>query len=397
MHSINAILQTIKLSIKNIKSNKMRTFLTTLGIIIGVGSIIAMVTISKSTTDEFKRQVMEDGLGMIEVTINGSVLKSSLSLEEVWEIEQIDNVEGVIPNINSQGTCAWGNTLKDKISIQGKSDFYYTSKPKELVKGRPLTRADIENATYVCVVDQKFQKDVFGGRNPVGQTVILNGKRYLVVGVEKGQPEYEDFPREDHGAATIPYTTALKMSGNSGIQFLMVSPKDYSYTEAVAKEIRTKLLKIFKRSENFKVDTSTNALKEFEKQAADLNMMTAGIASISLLVGGIGIMNMMLVSVTERTKEIGLRKSLGATPIRIQLQFLLESIVLSTMGGITGAIVGNLIAFAFAKLMLNIRFYISWPTVLMAFGFSTGIGILFGWAPAKKASQLNPIDALRSE
>ena len=377
MHSINAILQTIKLSIKNIKSNKMRTFLTTLGIIIGVGSIIAMVTISKSTTDEFKRQVMEDGLGMIEVTINGSVLKSSLSLEEVWEIEQIDNVEGVIPNINSQGTCAWGNTLKDKISIQGKSDFYYTSKPKELVKGRPLTRADIENATYVCVVDQKFQKDVFGGRNPVGQTVILNGKRYLVVGVEKGQPEYEDFPREDHGAATIPYTTALKLSGNSGIQFLMVSPKDYSYTEAVAKEIRTKLLKIFKRSENFKVDTSTNALKEFEKQAADLNMM--------------------LVSVTERTKEIGLRKSLGATPIRIQLQFLLESIVLSTMGGITGAIVGNLIAFAFAKLMLNISFYISWPTVLMAFGFSTGIGILFGWAPAKRASRLNPIDALRSE
>ena len=127
MHSINAILQTIKLSIKNIKSNKMRTFLTTLGIIIGVGSIIAMVTISKSTTDEFKRQVMEDGLGMIEVTINGSVLKSSLSLEEVWEIEQIDNVEGVIPNINSQGTCAWGNTLKDKILIQGKSDVYYTS------------------------------------------------------------------------------------------------------------------------------------------------------------------------------------------------------------------------------------------------------------------------------
>ena len=126
-------------------------------------------------------------------------------------------------------------------------------------------------------------------------------------------------------------------------------------------------------------------------------MMTAGIASISLLVGGIGIMNMMLVSVTERTKEIGLRKSLGATPIRIQLQFLLESIVLSTMGGITGAIVGNLIAFAFAKLMLNISFYISWPTVLMAFGFSTGIGILFGWAPAKRASRLNPIDALRSE
>lgn len=189
MHSINAILQTIKLSIKNIKSNKMRTFLTTLGIIIGVGSIIAMVTISESTAVIMQEGFMNAGVGKITVTINGSVLKSALSLTELQEIEQIDNVEGVIPNINLVGTCAWGNTLKDKISIQGRNDFYFRNKPNELVLGRPLTRADMENASYVCVVDQKFQTDVFGGRNPVGQTVILNGKRYLVVGVEKGQPE----------------------------------------------------------------------------------------------------------------------------------------------------------------------------------------------------------------
>ena len=397
MHSINAILQTIKLSIKNIKSNKMRTFLTTLGIIIGVGSIIAMVTISESAADMLQGSFINAGAGMITVTINGSVLKSSLSLTELQEIEQIDNVEGVIPNINSEGTCAWGNTLTDKISIQGKSEFYFINKPDELVRGRPLTWADIENASYVCVVNQKFQTDVFGGQNPVGQTVILDGKRYLVVGVEKGEPEYDNFPREDHGAATIPYTTALKMAGNSGIQSVLVYPTDVSCTEDVAREIRTSLLKIFKRSENFSVATATGFLKDFEQVFAGVKLMTAGIASISLLVGGIGIMNMMLVSVTERTKEIGLRKSLGATPVRIQLQFLLESIVLSTMGGITGGILGNLIAFVFAKLVLKTSFHISWSTVLIAFGFSTGIGILFGWAPAKRASQLNPIDALRSE
>lgn len=397
MHSINAILQTIKLSIKNIKSNKMRTFLTTLGIIIGVGSIIAMVTISESTAVIMQEGFMNAGVGKITVTINGSVLKSALSLTELQEIEQIDNVEGVIPNINLVGTCAWGNTLKDKISIQGRNDFYFRNKPNELVLGRPLTRADMENASYVCVVDQKFQTDVFGGQNPVGQTVILEGKRYLVVGVEKGEAETKELPREDHGAVTIPYTTALKLTGNSGIQSVLVYPTDMSYAEDVAREIRTKLLKIFKKSENFSVATATSFLQEFDKVINNAKMMTAGIASISLLVGGIGIMNMMLVSVTERTREIGLRKSLGATPVRIQLQFLLESIVLSMMGGITGGIVGNLIAFVFAKLALQASFHISWSTVLLAVGFSTGIGILFGWAPAKRASRLNPIDALRSE
>lgn len=397
MHSINAILQTIKLSIKNIKSNKMRTFLTTLGIIIGVGSIIAMVTISESTAVIMQEGFMNAGVGKITVTINGSVLKSALSLTELQEIEQIDNVEGVIPNINLVGTCAWGNTLKDKISIQGRNDFYFRNKPNELVLGRPLTRADMENASYVCVVDQKFQTDVFGGQNPVGQTVILEGKRYLVVGVEKGEAETKELPREDHGAATIPYTTALKLTGNSGIQSVLVYPTDMSYAEDVAREIRTKLLKILKKSENFSVATATSFLQEFDKVINNAKMMTAGIASISLLVGGIGIMNMMLVSVTERTREIGLRKSLGATPVRIQLQFLLESIVLSMMGGITGGIVGNLIAFVFAKLALQASFHISWSTVLLAVGFSTGIGILFGWAPAKRASRLNPIDALRSE
>lgn len=397
MHSINAILQTIKLSIKNIKSNKMRTFLTTLRIIIGVGSIIAMVTISESTAVIMQEGFMNAGVGKITVTINGSVLKSALSLTELQEIEQIDNVEGVIPNINLVGTCAWGNTLKDKISIQGRNDFYFRNKPNELVLGRPLTRADMENASYVCVVDQKFQTDVFGGQNPVGQTVILEGKRYLVVGVEKGEAETKELPREDHGAVTIPYTTALKLTGNSGIQSVLVYPTDMSYAEDVAREIRTKLLKIFKKSENFSVATATSFLQEFDKVINNAKMMTAGIASISLLVGGIGIMNMMLVSVTERTREIGLRKSLGATPVRIQLQFLLESIVLSMMGGITGGIVGNLIAFVFAKLALQASFHISWSTVLLAVGFSTGIGILFGWAPAKRASRLNPIDALRSE
>lgn len=397
MHSINAILQTIKLSIKNIKSNKMRTFLTTLGIIIGVGSIIAMVTISEGAMVLMRNGMMNDGIGQIAVTIKGSSLKSSLSLTELQEIEQIDHVEGVLPNIDWEGTCAWGDTLKDKISIQGKNDFYFRNRSGELVRGRTLTRADVENASYVCVVDQKFQTDVFGGQDPVGQTVILDGTRYLVVGVEKGEVETEDFPRNDHGVATIPYTTALKMTGNSGIQSVYVKPTDISYTEEVAREIRTKLLNIFTRSELFSVGTSTNSLKELNETIGSLKLMTAGIASISLIVGGIGIMNMMLVSVTERTREIGLRKSLGATPTRIQLQFLLESIVLSVMGGITGAIIGNLVSFVFIKLLLKLSFHISWSTVLLAFGFSAGIGILFGWAPAKRASRLNPIDALRSE
>lgn len=299
MHSINAILQTIKLSIKNIKSNKMRTFLTTLGIIIGVGSIIAMVTISESTAVIMQEGFMNAGVGKITVTINGSVLKSALSLTELQEIEQIDNVEGVIPNINLVGTCAWGNTLKDKISIQGRNDFYFRNKPNELVLGRPLTRADMENASYVCVVDQKFQTDVFGGQNPVGQTVILEGKRYLVVGVEKGEAETKELPREDHGAVTIPYTTALKLTGNSGIQSVLVYPTDMSYAEDVAREIRTKLLKIFKKSENFSVATATSFLQEFDKVINNAKMMTAGIASISLLVGGIGIMMTVLCSIRQ--------------------------------------------------------------------------------------------------
>ena len=400
MHSMSIIKQSVKMSLQNIKSNKMRTFLTTLGIIIGVAAVIAMITIVNGVIDTVMGQFSSLGAGTLSVTINGSALKSGLTETDLQNLSELDNVAGISPSVTIRTSAARGTDFLDNVSVEGKNDYYF-QKEDLISYGRGLTRSDVENESYVCIIDQDLADNLFLGENPIGQQVIVNGIRYTVVGLE-GTDDSLMSAMAIMGASTdgtiiIPYTNAMKMAGSSSIISLEIYIADTDRTDELTSDVEAVLYKAFNENEDcYSTFSMDSLLDTMNKMMSTMTYMLAGIASIALLVGGIGIMNMMLVSVSERTKEIGLRKAMGATPGRIQLQFLLEAIVLSLMGGIIGVILGLIISFVGAQL-LNTNFTISMSAIALGVGFSATVGIIFGWAPARKASALNPIDALRSE
>lgn len=400
MHSMSIIKQSVKMSLQNIKSNKMRTFLTTLGIIIGVAAVIAMITIVNGVIDTVMGQFSSLGAGTLSVTINGSALKSGLTETDLQNLSELDNVAGISPSVTIRTSAARGTELLDNVSVEGKNDYYF-QKEDLISYGRGLTKPDIENESYVCVIDQDLADNLFLGENPIGQQVIVNGIRYTVVGLEGTDNSLMSamaiMGASTDGTIIIPYTNAMKMAGSSSITSLEIYIADTDRTDELTSDVEAVLYKAFNENEDcYSTFSMDSLLDTMNKMMSTMTYMLAGIASIALLVGGIGIMNMMLVSVSERTKEIGLRKAMGATPGRIQLQFLLEAIVLSLMGGIIGVILGLVISFVGAQL-LDTNFTISMSAIGLGVGFSAAVGIIFGWAPARKASALNPIDALRSE
>lgn len=400
MLNIGIVKQSIQLSLENIRSNKMRTLLTTLGIIIGVTAVISLITIVNGAISTVMNEFSSLGAGTLTVSITGTPLKSGLTESDLERLEELDNVEGISPSVSATGMAARNRTMLDNVSIEGKSEVYYEH--NDLVTlGRPISRADVEGEAYVCVIDQDIADSLFRGENPVGQTLTLNSMSYTVIGLEGENSDLmasmSGFGSSSDGSVTIPYTTARKVTGQSSIGSLEIYIGNTEYTDQLSDEVEGILYQAFNQNEDsYFVFAMDSLLDTMNEMLSMLTYMLAGIASIALLVGGIGIMNMMLVSVSERKQEIGLRKAMGATPGRIQLQFLLESVVLSLIGGIIGVIFGLLISVAAAALM-DTEFVFSVSAVALGVGFSTAVGIIFGWAPARKASSLNPIDALRSE
>ena len=400
MPNIGIIRQSVQLSWENIRSNKMRTLLTTLGIIIGVTAVISLITIVNGAISTVMDEFSSLGAGTLTVSITGTPLKSGLTENDLESLGELDNVAGLSPTISATGMAARNQDLLDAVSIQGKSEVYYEHNNLVTV-GRAINRTDVEDQAYVCVIDQDIAENLFAGENPVGKTLTLNGATYTVIGLEGENSDLmasmSGFGTSSDGTVTIPYTTARKITGQKNISSLEIYIENTEYTDQLSDEVEGVLYQAFNQNEDsyfvFAMDSLLDTMNEMMSM---LTYMLAGIASIALLVGGIGIMNMMLVSVSERKQEIGLRKAMGATPGRIQMQFLLESVVLSLIGGIIGVILGLLISVAAAALM-DTDFVFSVSAVALGVGFSTAVGIIFGWAPARKASRLSPIDALRSE
>ena len=400
MIGISVIRQSIKMALQNIKANKMRSFLTMLGIVIGVAAVIALMTIVQMVSENVMGQMSGLGAGTLTIATAPSPMKEGLSEKDIKILDEIDGVDGISPTLSFTSTSVYDGEVYDKTDIQGKTDLYFKHNADIMGGGRSLNAMDMSGEVYVCIVDPQYVKKVLLGKKVIGNKILIGGSEYTIVGVRKTDESISSYMSDtsDHdGTVIIPYKNAQSMSGKGFVDSAEVYIEEGHNAADVEKALRQGLKNIYNGNEDFFYIINMESLMVMmESVQGMMGTLLGGIASISLVVGGIGIMNMMLTTVTERTKEIGLRKALGAEPYRIQAQFLIESVVLSVCGGIIGIILGLLIALVAAKL-LKTDFSLSMTAILLGFGFSGGVGIIFGWMPAKRASELNPIDALRAD
>jgi putative ABC transport system permease protein len=391
------MLQSFKLAMKSIWSNKMRSFLTMLGIIIGVASVIILVSLVNAymsyMTDSFS------SMGTNQITVNMINLSSrSVSDEEMYEFysEQGEVFDEISPMVSIGGTIKHGNDSMTSTSITGVSEAYLSIKGWELQYGRNLQYGDMTGRHKVCVIGTYVADELYGSaENAYGETLKINGYAFTIVGVAAQQEdEMEEGGTDDF--VWMPYTRAVKMARNSNINNYVFTVSDLSQATAAKSQIESFLYERFKDEDLYTVTAMSEMLDELNSMIAMVSAGLGGIAGISLLVAGVGVMNIMLVSVTERTREIGIRKALGARKSVIMQQFVIEAAVTSSLGGIIGIILGSVVTSAVGKLA-ELSATPTPAAVLVSFGVSVGIGLLFGYMPANRAAGLNPIDALRGD
>ena len=399
--SLSMLGESVRMSLDNIRSNKMRSFLTVLGIIIGVMAVIALMTIVNAVTNTITEQFTAMGTGKLTVQATGTALKRGLTESDLSELRALDNVADVDPKASLTATVSSGDAFIENMSIDGYSDVYFRKQGDDFIsRGRALNILDMDSVNRVCVIDSKASSTLFNGSDPLGEHISIGGIEYLIVGTLSDDGDADVMSQamglSEDGRIIIPYTAAKKQAGQRNVISLDVYVDDTDMMDDTVTAVEAVLKSAFNyKDDSYTVINMESLLDTMDTMMGMMSNVLAGIASIALLVGGIGIMNMMLVSVTERTAEIGLRKALGAQPFQIQMQFLIESFVLSLIGGILGLIVGVIVSYIVVTSM-GATFVMSRDAIALGVGFSAAVGIIFGWAPARKASRLNPIDALRN-
>lgn len=391
------IRECVRMSLSNILANRMRSFLTVLGILIGVTAVIALITTISGVSGSLSSSFSSMGAGTLMVSVTGSDLKSGMTADNLAELSSMDEVDGLTPSVSLSARVSRGGSYETNISVSGKNAYYFRTNESLLERGRKLNAVDEEQTSFVCWISSDMVESFFYGVDPIGESLYINGIPFLVAGLlsEDGDASMASL-MSGSADILIPYTTALKMNNSSDVTSFTVYLADGLDSEAAASSIEATMDAMFSYEEDcFTVTTMSGIEDTMEEMLSMMTALLAGIASIALVVGGIGIMNMMLTSVTERTTEIGLKKALGALPWQIQLQFLMESFLLSLIGGLSGVALGLILSFAMCRAM-DTQFALSVGAIALGVGFSAAVGVLFGWAPARKASRLNPIDALRS-
>ncbi len=388
------LFESMRMSWENIVTNKLRSLLTMLGIVIGVASIIALITIVQGATNSISEEVTTLGVNKIIINARGTPLKQGLSEQDMKNISEVNNISGLSPTIPGISNIVYQGQVKESVTVQGKNEVYFQSDASLLQSGRAINILDIESKNQVAVIGGDIVKELYYGVDPIGKDLMIHGTTYTVIGTLASSSRFTS--TSNNKVVIIPYTTALRSLGVKNISSLDVFLLDTNFADETVTDIERVLHSTFNYKEDaYSIFNMGDMIESFQSMMSIMSLLLAGIAAISLVVGGIGIMNMMLVSITERTTEIGLRKALGATPNTIQLQFIIEAIFLSIFGGIIGLIVGSLVAYV-STIMIGVGFSIQVSTIALALGFSAIVGIVFGYTPARKASRLNPIDALRS-
>ena len=402
------LLNALLIAIKEIRRNILRSILTILGIVIGVASVIAMVMIGDGTTANVTANIEKLGSNMLNVRVGqekrGAPRDDNsakpFKIEDITAIKnEVSNLKGVTAENSGMANVVFGNKSNSSLIVGTTSD-YFIIKDWEVEQGRIFEEGELSSGKSVCILGTTVVKNLFGDENPIGATIRLKNFPCSVIGVlaSKGA---SSFGRDQDEVVITPLKMyQRKIQGNLDVSSIIVSVMEEKYIEDAKEQIISlmqdrRAVKVGE-SDNFHIRDMKDILNTMTSTTKMLTYLLGSIAAISLLVGGIGIMNIMLVSVTERTREIGIRLAIGAMQSEVLLQFLIEAIVLSTLGGIIGIFLGLGVGYMVVGIF-DLPYIINTQIILISFIFSTLIGVVFGYFPARKAARLNPIDALRYE
>ena len=385
--------QSFKMAFKQLLSNKLRTMLTMLGIIIGVCSVTMLVSVANGMQQSINDEMSELGSSLVTVNIMSNDSSNKFTVEDSNSLKDINGVKSIAPVTNGNVLASF-NGEKESVSAISTTESYQEVKNMEISKGRFILDIDVDYSSKVVVLGSEIANALFGLNEPVGKTVNLNGVPYKVVGVLNSQGE--NAMNTYDNSIVLPLTSGQRLVKNTSISSVYISSENDSKINYIVKKLENELYSIFKDEDSYNVFNQQEIIESMESMQSTMGIVLGAIASISLVVGGIGIMNIMLVSVSERTKEIGIRKALGAKRKTILIQFLIESVVVSLFGGIIGAIIG-IIGSNIIYSVMGTEASISWNIVILSLGFSMIVGLVFGILPANKASKLQPIQALRTE
>ncbi|MDD3115502.1 MAG: ABC transporter permease [Anaerovibrio sp.] len=390
-------------------ANKLRSLLTMLGIIIGVGAVIAMVSVGMGVRSNVQESIASLGSNMLIVSPGSSNRSGprsaagsmkTLKYDDAKAIQsKVKNIEYLSPSVSSNYQIVNGNQNWNS-SVQGITPEYMNIKSLSVESGSFISSDNLQKRERVAVIGTTVASNLFGDENPVGKNIRVNNQPFRVIGLleTKGQ---SSMGQDQDDVVLIPLTTAQeRMLGITHVQSVSVQVKEAMYMDQVQEDIETLLRQRHKiiggKEDDFHVRNLTSLMETMTQTTTMITLLLGSVAGISLVVGGIGIMNIMMVSVTERTREIGIRKALGATFSNIMMQFLIESVVIGVVGGIIGIFVGCGLSSLIAALG-DFTTVITWAPIVVSFTFSVGIGLIFGILPARKAARLDPIEALRYE
>ena len=385
-------LNILKVSIKNISGNKLRTILTMLGLIIGIASVIILVGIGSGTSSQVTSQVQSLGADILTLNINSS--DTSLDYDNIDEIEEIQGINKVAPFKTVSASITRNENSSGRANIIATTDSYIDVMNLTISDGRLLSKIDLDNNSKVCLLGSDIAETLFENDTIVGNSVKIDGDNYTVIGILTATGS--SMGNDIDSLVIVPFTTAKYLGADTTINNLYIKVDDENQIESVSTSIENYIEFAFGLiTDDFSVSSQDSMLNTMEEVNNSLSIMLGGIASISLIVAGIGVMNVMLVSVTERTKEIGIRKALGAKKMDILVQFLIEALLLCIVGGIIGILLGIAIGNLLGQ--MGYSFIVEAWIVVVAFLSSAVIGLIFGIFPAYKAAKLNPIDALHTE